>query len=158
MLITGVSGYLGRRLVGALADGRTAGRIIGIDIVPPICNNANLFFHCMDIRFPGVRKLILENQVDTVMHLAFVVKPIHDLKRMYDIAFSGTKNILEQSRAAGVKHVVVISSTLAYGAHPDNPEELREESPCAATGHSPMGTRRPIWIEWCSSLPPRTRR
>ncbi len=51
-LITGVLGSLGRRLVGALADGRAAGRIIGIHIVPPVDNNANPFFHCMDIRLP----------------------------------------------------------------------------------------------------------
>ncbi len=144
VLITGVSGYLGRRLVRALVGQKEIGKIIGIDIVSPPTDEPGLSFLKLDIRDPEVGRLITEQRIDTVFHLAFVVKPIHDLKRMHDIDFNGTRNILETARSGGVRHLIATSSTLAYGAHPDNPFELEEDAPLRGNRSYPYGHNKAI--------------
>ncbi|MDA3897135.1 MAG: NAD-dependent epimerase/dehydratase family protein [Desulfobacteraceae bacterium] len=140
ILITGISGYLGTRLTEELAKRHDIEKIVGIDISPPhkTMPRKVLFFH-KDIRDPDIGKLLVQHQIDTVLHLAFVVKPIHDLKRMHDIDANGTQNILEQTRRAGVSHLIAISSTLAYGAHADNPKILTEEDPLRGNKTYPYG-------------------
>ncbi len=138
-MITGVSGYLGSRLVQALSGHRDIGKIVGIDIVPPRKKESGLLFYPYDIRDATVGRLMSEHAVQTVIHLAFVVKPIHDLCRMHDIDYNGTANILACAAAADVRHLVAVSSTLAYGAHPDNPAELREENPLRGNPSYPYG-------------------
>jgi UDP-glucose 4-epimerase len=140
ILITGISGYLGTRLTEELAQRSNIGKIVGIDIAPPPDSVARqVLFFKKDIRDPEIGELLTRHQIDTVLHLAFVVQPIHDLKRMHDIDANGTQNILEQSRRAGVKHLIAISSTLAYGAHADNPEILTEKDPLRGNNTFPYG-------------------
>ncbi|MGC9324832.1 MAG: SDR family oxidoreductase [Desulfomonilia bacterium] len=139
VLITGVSGYLGRRLAEELSRRDDVGTLIGIDVVPPGVSLGRVEFYRKDIRDPGIGKLLADHGVDTVMHLAFVVQPIHDLARMHDIDYSGTRTVLEQSAASGVKQVIAISSTLAYGAHEDNPMELTEDAPLRGNRSFPYG-------------------
>ncbi len=140
IFITGISGYLGTRLAEQLAQRSDIGKIVGIDIAPPpdTMPRQILFFQ-KDIRDPDIGELLSQHQIDTVLHLAFVVQPIHDLKRMHDIDANGTQNILEQSRRAGVNHLIAISSTLAYGAHADNPEILTEDDPLRGNETYPYG-------------------
>ena len=140
ILITGISGYLGTRLAQELKQRNHTNKIVGIDISPPPDDIAeNISFYKKDIRDPEIGELLARHQIDTVLHLAFVVKPIHDLKQMHDIDSNGTQNILEQSLNAGVNHLIAISSTLAYGAHADNPKILTEEDPLRGNKTFPYG-------------------
>jgi|GEM_PF-83856 len=139
IFITGVSGYLGTRLTEALLKRKEIGKIVGIDIRPPAKTPDRLVFHRIDIRDPAVGKLMAEHDIDTVIHLAFVVQPIRNRKRMHDIDFNGTKNILDAAREVKAAHVIAISSTLAYGAHPDNPDKLAEDAPLRGNPSFPYG-------------------
>jgi len=140
ILITGVSGYLGTCLVRKLKQKHPNGEIAGIDIHPPPDDIAEkISFYRKDIRDPEIGKVMTRHHIDTVLHLAFVVKPIHNLKQMRDIDENGTQNILEQSLAAGVDHLIAVSSTLAYGAHPDNPKRLAEAHPLRGNPSFPYG-------------------
>ncbi|WP_319523248.1 NAD-dependent epimerase/dehydratase family protein [uncultured Desulfosarcina sp.] len=129
IFITGSSGYLGTRLIEELGEREDVGTIVGSDIAAPRTDTDRCNFLKMDIRDPGMDRVLSQHRIDTVIHLAFVVKPIHDLARMHDIDTNGTRNVLQKSYDAGVRHIVAISSTLAYGAHPDNPPELKENDP-----------------------------
>ena len=62
-----------------------------------------------------------------MIHLAFVVNPIHDLKEMHSIDVDGTKNVLRAAKISRIKKILLTSSTMVYGAWPDNPL-LTEES------------------------------
>lgn len=139
ILITGISGYLGTRLTRRLQQKKLADTITGIDIKRPKELPDNVSFYDMDIRDPSISDLLLKHEIDTLFHLAFVVKPIHNIKRMHDIDVNGTKNILESARRSDVSHVITISSTLAYGAHPDNPKRLSEDSPLRGNETFPYG-------------------
>ena len=140
VFITGISGYLGARLIKRLRQKDDINEIVGIDIHPPDGKlDQHISFYQKDIRDPKIGELIAQHNIDTVFHLAFVVKPIHNLKKMHNIDINGTKNVLEQSDFANVKHLIAISSTLAYGAHPDNPKRLKEDAPLRGNQSYPYG-------------------
>ncbi|MGC8603914.1 MAG: NAD-dependent epimerase/dehydratase family protein, partial [Desulfomonilaceae bacterium] len=136
VMITGVSGYLGMRLAQALSG--HVRKIVGIDVQPP-SQSENFIFCQMDIRDAEIETKMAEHEIDTVFHLAFVVRPIHNKELMRDISLYGSKNILVSAFNARVKQCVVISSSLAYGAHPDNPEILTEEAPLRGNEAFPYG-------------------
>ncbi|MBU0993247.1 MAG: NAD-dependent epimerase/dehydratase family protein [Proteobacteria bacterium] len=137
--ITGVSGYLGMRLVNTLSARDDVETILGIDIVPPRVLSSKLTFVKMDIRSGDLKTCLSDHHIDTVCHLAFVVKPIHDLKKMHDIDYNGTRNVLKSAFEVQSEYVVAISSTLAYGAHEDNPLALFETHPLRGNERYPYG-------------------
>lgn len=128
VLITGVSGYLGGKIAAALAENDRLSRLIGIDIREPAACPEKLTFIDHDVRKP-LTGIFQDHEIDTVVHAAYVLAPIHDKSLMEDINISGTKNVLAASKTAGISHLVYTSSTTAYGFYPDNPVPLEEESP-----------------------------
>jgi nucleoside-diphosphate-sugar epimerase len=128
--ITGVAGYLGRKLVSVLDGDATVERIVGIDVAEPVDGSPKLEFHQADVRDARLAKLL--PGVDTLVHLAFQVDPIRDEERMRQINVDGTRNLLEAAGATGVRCLVYTSSATVYGAHPDNDFPLTETSPLRA--------------------------
>ncbi|UCG84216.1 MAG: SDR family oxidoreductase [Dehalococcoidia bacterium] len=128
VFITGVSGYIGGKLVSRLNETAGTKEIIGIDIVRPSRITDKLSFYQRDVRAP-VDRILKEHVVDTLVHLAYVVAPIHNRRKMEDININGTVNVLTSCARAGVKQILYASSATAYGFHPDNDMPLTEESP-----------------------------
>jgi UDP-glucose 4-epimerase len=128
VLITGVSGYLGGKIAAALSENDRVSRLIGIDIREPAKCPKKLTFINHDVRKP-LTGMFQDHDIDTVVHAAYVLAPIHNVSLMEDINISGTKNVLAASKKAGISHLVYTSSTTAYGFYPDNPVPLKEESP-----------------------------
>lgn len=126
--ITGISGYIGSRLLSRLVEMEAVERIIGTDVKPPRCSSPKLKFYCQDISKP-LGDIFAENEVDTAIHLAFVLKPTHDSAGAQQTDIGGSLNFLEACQEAQVKHILYLSSHTVYGAHPDNPIPLREDSP-----------------------------
>jgi len=125
--ITGISGYIGSRLLSQLEKMEAVEKIIGIDIKPPRGSSSKLTFYCQDILKP-LDEILVENEVDSVVHLAFIVKPTHDKKTARQIDIDGTINFLEACRKARVEQILYLSSHTVYGAHSDNPLYLEEDS------------------------------
>ena len=83
--------------------------------------------------FGAMRALLERERPDALVHLAFVLNPIHDEARMYDIDVNGTEAVLRAASEAGIEQVLVTSSATAYGAFPDNPRaDDRGVARCAA--------------------------
>ena len=127
-LITGGSGYIGGRLIDLLTQ-RDDTEVVNLDLRPPAVPRPRTRFVRMDVRDRGMRGLFESERPDAVVHLAFVLNPIRDEHKMYDIDVNGTQNVLEAATEAGVEQLLVASSTTAYGAFPDNPVPLTEEHP-----------------------------
>ena len=126
--ITGSSGYLGSRLVARLAKHDDVETIVGVDFRPPVDPPAKLRFYQRDVATP-FSEVFEKERVDTAVHLAFVVGSSRDHRRVRGVGLDGAHNFLDACRAAGVEQAVYMSSSTAYGAHPDNPEPLTEASP-----------------------------
>ncbi|MFZ5645091.1 MAG: NAD-dependent epimerase/dehydratase family protein [Bacillota bacterium] len=127
--ITGAGGYIGQRIIEHLDNNTNCDQILAIDLNPPSINSAKTVFYRSDIRDKGLIDFLGNYQIDCLIHLAFVVNPIHDEKKMYDINVNGTKNILSICEKLKIKHIIMASSATAYGAYKDNHEFLKEEDP-----------------------------
>jgi UDP-glucose 4-epimerase len=129
-LITGGSGYIGSRLTEILAARDDIEGIVDLDVRPPARSRAKTTFVRGDVRDAGsIRELLERERPDALIHLAFVLNPIRDEARMYDIDVNGTVAVLRAAAEAGTQQVLVTSSATAYGAFPDNPKPIAEDWP-----------------------------
>jgi UDP-glucose 4-epimerase len=129
-LITGGSGYIGSRLVDHLAERAETEAIVVADVRPPASFRPKTTHARLDVRDrQAVRDLFTRERPDCVVHLAFLLNPIHDEAAMYDVDVNGTQNVLEAASEAGVGQMLVTSSTTAYGAFAHNPVPLTEDDP-----------------------------
>ena len=112
ILITGASGHIGKRMVKQFLQD-------GIDFIGIDCeNNPDLpkdRFHMMDIRDPSLGALMKQNDIDSVIHLAFCTNPKIPASTRDDIDLNGSKNIIACSLQKGVKNIVFASSGRVYG-------------------------------------------
>jgi len=140
VLVTGISGNLGLRLLPLLADYR----VIGVDLTPPQTSHP-VKFVSMDLgKEESCRELFLllkEARPLAVLHLAFVIDPVRagvlDLDRMWQINVAGTARVMEAITEANREDAIVgkflyPSSVSAYGS--DLPEPVTENFPLG--GHT----------------------
>jgi UDP-glucose 4-epimerase len=125
--ITGCSGYIGLRLLEFMERNESISRVIGVDIKPARGEFKKLRLHCMDIRDPKIADVFAEEKVDLVVHMAFVVDPIHDVVEMHSVDVDGTRNLLAATAACGAKHLTVTSSTTVFMPSPNNLELFTED-------------------------------
>jgi len=139
ILVTGVSGNLGARLLLQL----TGSRVAGVDLHPPSSSTGLSRFESMDISDEDscdqLVRLLREEDVRAVVHLAFVIDPVRtgilDVDRMWQVNVAGTARVMEAiaevNRHGGrVRKFIFISSVSAYG--PETLGPVNEDSPLAA--------------------------
>lgn len=126
--ITGSSGYYGSRLVRYIRETDPRIEILGIDLAPPR-GQAPHEFAALDVRDPSLWSSLADFRADTVVHLAFVLNPIHDDSRMHDVNINGLSNVLSAVHKTRPQRLLVASSATAYGAWPDNPVPIEETWP-----------------------------
>ena len=133
-LITGGAGYIGSRFVSHLSGREDTEEVVVADVREPRERRPKTTFRPLDVRDrQGTKALLAAERPDCLIHLAFLVKPLHDEAMMYDIDVNGTHNVLEAASEAGIQHVLATSSTTAYGAFSDNPVPLTEDDPVRGT-------------------------
>jgi len=138
ILITGVGGNLGTRLVPMLEKFR----VIGVDLNSPDFL-APIEFHAVDLgREASCRtltQLLRQTGAHAVVHLAFVVDPqrtgVLDVERMWQINVAGTGRVMEAisvvNRTGGrIRQFIFPSSVSAYG--PETPGPVKEDFPLLA--------------------------
>jgi nucleoside-diphosphate-sugar epimerase len=138
VVVTGIAGNLGLRVLPQLADYQ----VIGVDLNPPQTSHP-LRFVRMDLGLEeSCRELFLllrEARPVAVIHLAFVLDPVRtgvlDLDRMWQINVAGTARVMEAITEANrddsiVGKFIFPSSVSAYG--PDLPEPVSEDFPLGA--------------------------
>jgi len=126
VLITGISGNLGRTLVKLL---HREVRIIGLDRRPFSGRPKDVELHQIDIRKKKVEEIFKRGDVETLIHMAIIHDPRLPHAEHHEFNVLGTKAVLSFAAKYGVKKVVVLSSTNIYGPSPDNDNFLTEDSP-----------------------------
>ena len=145
VLITGGAGFIGSHLSDKLIklgyeviiiDNLLNGRLNNIE---HLLDKKNFKFHELDIiNLEDIRPIFKD--VDWVFHLAGIgdiVPSIENPKQYYDCNVTGTFNVLESSRAVGVKKIIYAASSTCYGI-PDNyptaeTADIRPQFPYALT-------------------------
>jgi UDP-glucose 4-epimerase len=129
-LITGGSGYIGGRLIDELSGRDETELIVIVDVNPPKRQWPKTQYVKGDVRDRNsTRDLLQQHKIDALVHLAFILDPIHDEAMMYDVDVNGTHATLWAASEAGIEQVLVTSSASAYGAWPDNPKPIAEDWP-----------------------------
>jgi UDP-glucose 4-epimerase len=130
VLVTGVSRDLGRRFARALADDPGIARVIGVDAVPPRGDIGGVSFIRADIRNPVIAKIIVKEDVDTVVHMAVISTPgsAGGRNTMKELNVIGTMQLLAAcQKAPGLRSLVVKSTTTVYGASSRDPAMFTED-------------------------------
>ncbi len=127
VLVTGVAGTWGSRVAARLVNGGEV-QVLGLDAAQPAKEIRGLDFILADVRNPLLVELLKAEGVGIVCHLAFV----HSVRRSesaFDANVIGTTKLLGACAEAGVRKVVLKSSTAVYGARATNSAFLTEEHP-----------------------------
>jgi UDP-glucose 4-epimerase len=138
--ITGASGNAGtallRNLQGQLSRKPGSLQLTGVSRRLPDTSQApyaGVEWHTLDVGLESDRPL-LESAlagIDCVVHLAWQIQPNRDLDQLYRTNVTGTANVLEAARMAGVKQIVCAS---LIGAYSKASKDGRSDETWPATG------------------------
>jgi UDP-glucose 4-epimerase len=120
IVVTGASGNLGTAILRRLAaDGH---ELVGVSRRRPqaVGPYEGVEWHQVDLsRDRAERRLVpLLHDADAVVHLAWMLQPGHRERVMRRTNVDGARRVLDAVVAAGVPHVVVVSSVGAYSPGP----------------------------------------
>lgn len=131
--VSGANTFLGRSLVGLLGEDPQVSRIVVVDVENPNTAGPKTSFYEVDLTQPGVDSRLAEilhaEAVDTFVHLSFLENPTQATAFAHELESVGTMRVLLACHKQNVRKLVVGSSVLVYGAHPDNPNFLTEDRP-----------------------------
>jgi nucleoside-diphosphate-sugar epimerase len=151
--VTGVSGFLGQRLLPLLDAHPEIDRIVGLDVRDPARRARKLEFHRVDVL--GTELTPFLRGARAVVHLAAVVGPLLDEELFTRVNVGGTRHVLDAAAAAGVRKVVRPSSAAVYGAWANNPVPMTEDSPLRPSpGFQPAivdAECERLLVEWASA-------
>jgi UDP-glucose 4-epimerase len=129
VLVDGVAGYWGGRVAERLLAEPDL-HVIGLDTQPPQ-QGSGIDFIQADMRNPLLVELLKEEEVHTYVHLAFLESD-RPSESAFEFNVMGTMKVLSACAEAGVRRVILKSSTLIYGAQPGNSAFLQEDHPLNA--------------------------
>jgi UDP-glucose 4-epimerase len=128
VLVTGVSRHLGARVANALQADPGIERVIGVDTVPPATPLGRTEFVRVDIRTPGIAKVIFSAGVDTVIHLNLASASSATRAKVKEFNVIGTMQLLAAcQRSPDTRKLVVRSSAAVYGSSPMDPAVFTED-------------------------------
>lgn len=133
--VTGAGGMIGRHLLEALRS--TAGEVrillLPAEAVPDCFENAVV--HRGDLRNPEELRAFIDG-ADTVFHLAALVgKDANDAAAAQAVNVEGTRNLVELSKAHGIRRFVHLSTCCVYGLHGLDDEIVDETARHAPLDH-----------------------
>lgn len=131
--VTGAAHGVGEQWVRHLAssDAVTSGavkKVIAIDSIRGDAPHAT--WRLADVRDPMVADRL--GGVDVVVHLAVDIGSATERVERHSSNVRATATVLTAAAAAGVKHVVLVTSAMVYGAQAENAVPLPEDAPALA--------------------------
>ncbi len=126
VLVTGICGRLGRRLVRALHRER---RVVGIDRRPFPGRPKDVEHYAIDIRKKKTQDVFRQHRLAAVVHLGIMHDPRASQVEHHTWNVAGFQRLLEYVAQYNVPKLVVLSSANVYGPRPENAQFLTEETP-----------------------------
>jgi UDP-glucose 4-epimerase len=134
VLITGISGGQGRLLARRLLENY---EVCGVDRVAWEGHPREIAVHTVDLRKKRFEDVIRTELPTAVVHMGFIRHFRAGESVRHDVNVRGTKQLLDHCVNHGVQALVVLSSSYVYGAFPENPYYMDEDSPLSASRSYP---------------------
>lgn len=134
-------GVAGAALVRRLEADDRVRRLVLIDRRPPAVPLRDTSFRGVDLTATladvALAETLAREGVETLIHAAFHDRPRRDVEAAHELEVLGTRALFRAvadnvRRGGTLDNVVVLGSTLSYGAHPENPQWLDEAAPLRA--------------------------
>ncbi|WP_376766634.1 NAD-dependent epimerase/dehydratase family protein [Thermomonospora cellulosilytica] len=130
--VTGAATGAGRLLVRRLAGNADVRKVVAID--GHRGDVAGVLWRVADVRDPLLSNRLAD--VDVLVHLDIDRSPDGDPRERRTYNVRGAQTVVTASAAARVRHVVLVTSAMVYGAAPDNPVPLSEDAPLRGEANS----------------------
>jgi nucleoside-diphosphate-sugar epimerase len=130
--VTGAAGGIGHALTAKLASSQQVKRVIAID--EERGDIEGVTWRVADIRDPALAGKL--TGVDVVVHADLDLSPDTDTRQRRAFNVRGAQTVLMAAAAGRVGRVVLVTSSMVYGARPDNPVPLPEDAPLTAEADS----------------------
>jgi nucleoside-diphosphate-sugar epimerase len=126
--VTGAAHDLGFALTARLAQSDRFSRVIAMD--DHRGELTGVVWRMVDIRDPMLASRL--GGIDVIVHtdLDLAAGSDHKARRAYNVR--GAQTVLTAAAAGGVGRVILVTSAMVYGAHPDNQVPLEESAPLNA--------------------------
>lgn len=135
VLVTGISGKLGRILAGQLVD--RGHDVIGIDRRPWPDAPEGVEVITEDIRKRPAEDVFRTRRPDALVHMATVTYVTSETEERYRINLRGTRAVFDYCHEYGVDRAIFVGRHTAYGAAPDAPLYVTEDEPPLAVSTYP---------------------
>jgi UDP-glucose 4-epimerase len=157
--VTGLRTTIGRGLAARLAA-RGDIRVIGVDRHRPFRLDDRVHFHRLDLTEPtadgSLAEILALERVEAVVHAAFRTDSSPDAEADHELETIGSLHVMHACEATKVRRLVVASSTMLYGARPDNPNFLTESHPLRghplAHGIRDRVEMESLLADWCTRV------
>ncbi len=128
VIVTGALGGLGQAVAAGLVGATGIGTVIALGGRRSSISGTT--WRTADVLDPGVATKF--SDADVVVHLDLDLGIDAEPVARSTVNVRGVETVLTAAAAAGVPRVVLVTSAMVYGASPDNPVPLPEDSPLAA--------------------------
>lgn len=126
--VTGAARGLGHALTVRLASSARIARVVAID--DHRGDVTGVTWRVVDVRDPALAGRLAG--VDVVVHTDLDLAPDSDFRSRRAFNVRGAQTVLTAAAAGRVGRVVLVTSSMVYGARPDNPVPLDEAAPLGA--------------------------
>jgi nucleoside-diphosphate-sugar epimerase len=126
--VTGAARGVGHALVVRLSGSPAVGRVVAID--DHRGDATGVTWRLADVRDPALAARL--SGVDVVVHTDVDASADSDPRQRRARNVRGAQTVLTAAAAERVGRVVLVTSTMVYGARPDNPVPLPEDAPLLA--------------------------
>jgi nucleoside-diphosphate-sugar epimerase len=126
--VTGAARGIGRALTVRLAASPDVKKVIAID--GHRGDIAGVTWRVADVRDPALAGRL--TGVDIIVHADYDLAPDSDARPRRAFNVRGAQTVLTAAAAGRVGRVVLVTSAMVYGARPDNPVPLPEDTPLTA--------------------------
>jgi GlcNAc-P-P-Und epimerase len=151
LLVTGSSGFIGRRLVSAISTALGSTHIVALDHLSPEDTSSI----ALDIRQPLVGADPELQDLQACVHLAALAKePGYDHASYFETNDGGTRNVLDLCTAVGVKTVIFTSTMMVFAAGERINDEDSQIDPDTAYGSSKALAEHAV-LKWAAVSPGR---
>ncbi len=154
VLIIGIQGALARMTAEILIKNNPDISIHGVDSrnIEDLPIRSQLTAQQMRYNRTNFEKLFREHDFESVLHLGRLghSPAMGNTHKRIDINLVGTNTILDLAQKFNAKKVVILSTHHVYGALPDNPMFLKEDSPLRASFNM---LNSGMWSRWIRCAP-----